>query len=162
LQVWRVTQLGSREKRHPDNDLPQDSYSECRGSPKSRGKLRCNHSYAHAISRKQRFQLSSRLPLVDLVCSTSNSAVRQLTSFSRFFAAAFFPPSHACSSSVIFLGNLLDFESTLAGLLVLIVLSLINNFLSLLQVSARITLYLQTNLCLIKTIHFPLPDEDVF
>lgn len=40
------------------------------------------------------------------------------------------------SSSVIFLGNLLDWESTFAGLLVLIVMSLINNFLSLFQVNA--------------------------
>ena len=44
--------------------------------------------------------------------------------------------THTRCSSVIFLGNLLDFESTLAGLLVLIVLVLINNFLSVLQVDA--------------------------
>jgi hypothetical protein len=58
-------------------------------------------------------------------------------------AAICFQPTYTRCSSVIFLGNLLDFESTLAGLLVLIVLSLTNNFLSLLQVCACIKLTLQ-------------------
>jgi hypothetical protein len=77
LQVWCHPQLRSRQDRHSDYDLPQDSRLERRSTQKDRRQLRRRHLFANEVPRQQRFQLFNCLSHAGLVSSAANSSVRR-------------------------------------------------------------------------------------